>query len=189
MIDVNILTEKRKLSELNPAVYNPRIISDKAKEGLKTSLEKFGLLEDIIWNKRTGNIVGGHQRYYILKEQGIDEVQVKVVDLDDIQEKALNITLNNPYIQGEFNVQDLPQIINDIKINDVTLYDTLLLKTLDVVWDLDDKQIKNIENIPSELTPLIIKIIIEVVSQNSEELKSEIIELIDKKKYDAKIKT
>ncbi len=90
------------LSEMNPAPYNPRDIAGKAKHGLSNSLNKFGLVQPIVWNERSGNIVGGHQRYNDLKEKGVTETDVVVVNLDDITEKELNMTLNNKGIEGHF---------------------------------------------------------------------------------------
>ena len=94
--------EKKKLDDLNPAQYNPRTIGEKAFYGLGQSLEKFGLMSYIVWNKRTGNIVGGHQRYKQLRDHNIKETDVIVVDLDDTDEMALNIALNSKSIQGDF---------------------------------------------------------------------------------------
>jgi hypothetical protein len=109
-----------KLSDMNPAAYNPRAISDEAKEGLRGSLEAFGLLQDIVWNQRTGNIVGGHQRHSVLLETegGDSYVPVKVVDLDLMEEKALNIALNNPHIAGQFT-PDVVDIIRDLLNDDI----------------------------------------------------------------------
>ena len=42
--------EKIKISELNPAEYNPRRMTNKQYEDLKNSLEKFGLVDPIIIN-------------------------------------------------------------------------------------------------------------------------------------------
>ena len=50
--------EKKKLSELTPAPYNPRKISKKELERLKRSLDEFGYVEPVIWNKQTGYVVG-----------------------------------------------------------------------------------------------------------------------------------
>lgn len=94
--------ERKKLTDLQPADYNPRIISSGAKAGLGASLKKFGLVQPIVWNKRSGRIVGGHQRVRVLMEQGADEADVTVVDLSDNEEVALNIALNNVEIQGDF---------------------------------------------------------------------------------------
>lgn len=102
--------ERKKLNELNPASYNPRIISSSAKAGLNKSIEKYGLVQAIVWNKRTGNIVGGHQRYKVLLDQGETEADVVVVDLNDTDEVALNIALNNPEIQGDFTEKTIEQL-------------------------------------------------------------------------------
>jgi len=91
-----------KLEDLSPACYNPRKIDNKAFEGLGQSIDKFGMLIPIIWNERSKNIVGGHQRYKHLVELGEEETQVVVVDLDDNEEVALNIVLNSTMIRGDF---------------------------------------------------------------------------------------
>jgi len=61
---------------------------------LKESLEKFGLVEPIIFNKQTGYIVGGHFRVRELKKLGIKEIECVIVDLNEADEKELNIRLN-----------------------------------------------------------------------------------------------
>lgn len=94
--------KKMKLVDLKMADYNPREMSDEAYDGLGKSIDRFGLLVPIVWNKRTGNIVGGHQRYRYLVEAGVLETDVVVVDLDGNEEIALNITLNNPNLRGKF---------------------------------------------------------------------------------------
>jgi len=90
------------LAALIPASYNPRKMSVEAYHGLGKSIDKFGMLIPLVWNKRTGNIIGGHQRYRYLMEKGETEADVVVVDLDDNDEVALNITLNNHAIRGDF---------------------------------------------------------------------------------------
>lgn len=91
-----------KLTELKPAVYNPRQIREEAFEGLSGSIDRFGLLSLIIWNEKTGNIVGGHQRYKKLVSDGETETDVVVVNLDHDNEVALNILLNSPHVRGDF---------------------------------------------------------------------------------------
>lgn len=100
---MEIIVQKKKLSELNPAKYNPRDIDDVSLDGLKSSLSEFGRVSLIVWNKRTGNIVGGHQRYKILVSEGETEDDVVVVDLPDDKEKALNLTLNNRHNRGDWS--------------------------------------------------------------------------------------
>ena len=87
--------EKIPIEKLNPAKYNPRKDlqpGDPEYEKLKKSIEEFGYVEPIVWNERTGNVVGGHQRLKILKELGRTEIEVTVVDLDEIKEKTLNLS-------------------------------------------------------------------------------------------------
>src|SRR4051812_1397231 len=69
-----------RLADLKPAPYNPRRISKEAMDGLTVSLKEFGLLQDIVMNKRTGHIVGGHQRWRAMQAEGVTEAPVKVVD-------------------------------------------------------------------------------------------------------------
>lgn len=103
-----------KLSELQSAPYNPRTISEQALDGLKHSIRRYGLVQPIVWNKRTGNIVGGHQRVLAMQQEGVNEANVVVVDLSEIEEKTLNVTLNNKVIEGDFT-SGLGDILGDIR--------------------------------------------------------------------------
>jgi DNA modification methylase len=94
--------ETRSLTDLVPAPYNPRRISDDALAGLGASVDRFGLVQPVIVNERTGHIVGGHQRVKVLQAQGAVETDVVVVDVDEAEEKALNLALNSPRISGEW---------------------------------------------------------------------------------------
>lgn len=100
------------IAELNPAKYNPRIALEPGMpewEKLKNSIEQFGNVEPIVWNKRTGNVVGGHQRLAVLKSMGYETVPCSVVDLDEDEEKLLNIALNK--IKGQWDYDKLEDIL------------------------------------------------------------------------------
>ena len=82
--------EKIKIDKLIPAEYNPRIDlkpGDKEYEKLRRSISEFGYVEPVIWNKRTGYVVGGHQRLKVLIDLGLTEVDCVIVDLDEIREE------------------------------------------------------------------------------------------------------
>ena len=114
--------ETKKISELNPALYNPRKDlqpGDKEYEKLKKSIEEFGYVEPVIWNKQTGNIVGGHQRLKILKAYGFNEVECVVVDMSEAKEKAINIALNK--ITGEWDLEKLENVFEDLRLVDFDL--------------------------------------------------------------------
>jgi len=113
-VDINI--QVIDIDKLNPAKYNPRVDlkpGDPEYEKLKRSIKEFGYVEPIVWNKRTGNVVGGHQRLKILKEEGYKKVKVSVVELSEAQEKALNIALNK--ISGDWDEEKLHQIFKELQ--------------------------------------------------------------------------
>lgn len=120
----------KKIEELNPAEYNPRVISEEALKGLEESVKRFGYVEPIIWNRQTNRVVGGHQRLEVLKRQGIDKVQVVEVDLTEKEEKALNITLNNQNIQGEWDNEKLQSLLEELKNEEY--YNEITLGTLEL---------------------------------------------------------
>jgi len=113
------VVRRMKLKDLKPAEYNPRTISKKAFDGLGASMSRFGLLMPIVWNERTGNIVGGHQRYKHLVESGATETDVVVVNLSDHDEMMLNITLNSREVRGDFN----EDVVKQLQLAEVQLGD------------------------------------------------------------------
>jgi len=80
------------------APYNPRKISDHYLEALRRSLRFVGTAEPIIVNERSGHIVGGHQRVKAAESEGLESLPVVHVDLDEPNEKQLNIALNKDYV-------------------------------------------------------------------------------------------
>jgi len=107
--------QKLPTSKLNPAKYNPRLDlkpGDTEYEKLLRSVEEFGYVEPIIWNKRTGLIVGGHQRFKVLVQLGYTEIECVVVDMDETREKALNIALNK--ISGDWDLEKLAEVFKEL---------------------------------------------------------------------------
>ena len=154
MIDASPDVRRMKLSELNPSAYNQRKISENAYQGLSGSIDKFGLLSLIVWNERSGNIVGGHQRYHLLVEKGEEETDVVVVDLDDNDEVALNITLNNPEIRGDFDEEVVALLAKaEVQLGnafaDIGL-DSLGSAVSKLKWNSDDRKDKSGLKEPSE---------------------------------------
>lgn len=110
---------KKNIQDLIPAAYNPRKDlqpGDPEYEKLKCSLDEFGYVEPVIWNKRTGNVVGGHQRLKVLQQEGILEIDCVVIDMDTEKEKALNIALNK--ISGDWDTDKLALLITDLQGSD-----------------------------------------------------------------------
>lgn len=130
-----------QVADLKPAPYNPRKISKTALAGLERSVERFGLVQPIIVNERTGNVVGGHQRLKVLKKARERTASVVVVDLDDTDERALNLTLNNPGTQGLYDGESLRPLLDELNASNAKLMEDLALNSLaDTLGDEKVKQ-------------------------------------------------
>lgn len=103
-------TETINRSEIKGAEYNPRVITEDAKKRLRKMLAKHGLVQPLVWNRRTGNLVAGHQRLEALDslERSLDyALEVAIVDVSEREERILNVQLNNPSMQGEWDIDKL----------------------------------------------------------------------------------
>lgn len=94
------------------AAYNPRVMPEHEAAALKTSIERFGLVQPLIWNARTNRLVGGHQRLDALLALGETRTKVIVVDLDEWDEKALNLALNK--VHGEWDWPKLEALLDEL---------------------------------------------------------------------------
>jgi DNA modification methylase len=85
---------------LSPDPGNPRDITDDNRARLREVLDRFGFVENLVFNQRSGELISGHQRRALALELGVTKVPVMVVDLDEGEAHALAIALNNPSAQG-----------------------------------------------------------------------------------------
>lgn len=102
------------IKKIKEAPYNPRLEMEPGSpewEKLKRSIEDFGNVEPIVWNERTGHVVGGHQRLAVLKSMGYKKIPCSIVDLSIEDEKVLNIALNK--IKGEWDYDKLEKILRE----------------------------------------------------------------------------
>ena len=114
--------ERKEITTLTPSPYNPRKDlkpGDCEYDHLKRSIEEFGCVEPIIFNERTGRVVGGHQRLKVLIELGEKETECVIVDLPDEQEKALNVALNK--ISGDWDMGKLESLMDELRLADIDI--------------------------------------------------------------------
>ena len=98
---------ERDPASLNPAVYNPRKLGPDAKKQIRASIEKFGMVDPIIVNMhpdRENTVVGGHQRLTVLKELGWPKVPCVYVELNEHDEKELNLRLNRNHGDWDYEL-------------------------------------------------------------------------------------
>ena len=160
---------KIKLTQIEPAEYNPRYITEEAKKKLRNSIETFGLVEPIIINTKNNKIIGGHQRYQILIDMLMEEDNLAEREFDylikddygyifdfnqlniknDDYEKAINIVLNNPNLMGDYDYPKLGTLFDDLKSNDFNLtftgFDNLDILEIDLKKDLEFKDLEEEE--------------------------------------------
>lgn len=116
-------------SQIHPADYNPRQISEEGRKQLKRSIKRYGVVGGIVVNEATGyTIVGGHQKVDVLDElnkypDNDYTLRVEVINVDVKTEKSLNVALNNPNIGGTWDFDALARLVPDIDYKDAGLTD------------------------------------------------------------------
>lgn len=129
------------LADLAGNPNNPRRISEDSANALKISLEQFGDISCIVYNVRSEQMVGGHQRKAVITqligenpeliitdqlktptktgtvaegyvEANGEKYKVRFVDWDEKKEAAANLQANNPLSQGEWDFDLLPTTID-----------------------------------------------------------------------------
>ncbi|MBO4549692.1 MAG: ParB N-terminal domain-containing protein [Bacteroidaceae bacterium] len=108
----NLEVVYRTTDQLVVPDYNPRKITPKQREDIRRSLDDFGMVQPLVVNTfkdeendidRDGIIVGGNQRFQILKSMGVDKFPCVEVCLDPEQEKVLNLRLNKNQAEFDFD--------------------------------------------------------------------------------------
>ena len=61
--------DKIKITDIEPASYNPRTINNEQYDKLSRSIQEYGLVDPIIINLQNNKIIGGHQRYKVLLDE------------------------------------------------------------------------------------------------------------------------
>ncbi len=116
----NFETETIPRHMIKAADYNPRIMDEAARKRLGKSIRTSGLVSAITWNKRTGNLVAGHQRLAQLDalEKGADyDLTVCVIDVDEREEARLNVLLNNQDLAGDWDLDKLAGMAEDFDLS------------------------------------------------------------------------
>ena len=140
----NLTINHVAVSELKPATYNPRKISDEDFAQLVESIRQFTMIEPLVVNsnpERYGIIIGGHQRFKAAKHLGFKTVPVVFISLDEKLERALNLRLNRN--TGEFDLEllkhfDIEELLS-IGFDDIDLGD-IWNASLDIEDDNFDEE-------------------------------------------------
>ncbi|MDR3298273.1 MAG: DNA modification methylase [Candidatus Nomurabacteria bacterium] len=142
--------QQLKISELKPSEYNPRKWSEGQLIKLRESLEKYGVIDPLVVNNhesRKNIVIGGNMRFKVLKDLGFDEVPAVFVNLDENQERDLNIRLNKT--GGDWDYELLKEFDEEL-LADIG-FDS---EELDDIFDIEDMEEKNSFDLKKELKKL-----------------------------------
>ena len=117
MAKINWTLKTFQLGELTDYYKNPRSLSEKEFKQLKTSLDKFGMIDKPIVNLDSANtIIGGHQRKHVLEASGVKECECWIPDreLSDKEVEELNIRLNKNTGSWDFDT-----LANEFELDDL----------------------------------------------------------------------
>lgn len=127
------------VGDLVGAKYNPRKHTPEELEALRRAMAEFGDLGGIVFNRRTGNLIGGHQRRTHLPDDALIHVdgdrarrpnaqgtvavgwivvdgerwQYREVDVSPAREKAMNLAANR-FGEGAWDYELLPDVLAGI---------------------------------------------------------------------------
>jgi len=156
------MAKELEVKDLKEADYNPRWINDKRLKALQKSIETFGDLSGVVFNRRTKRLVSGHQRLKTVRDKktrivtkpysdkygtvaighievkdkkGVIQIPYREVDWDDKKmEMAANIAANAQ--GGQFDNKKLGKVL--AKLSNAT-FDVELV-------GLDDVTVKTLVN-------------------------------------------
>lgn len=137
--------ELSSIQDLAAHPENPRSIDGESRRGLSASMRRFGNIAGIVWNRRTGFLVAGHQRVNVLMERGAtlelepephitdpetgESWPVRIVDWDETIADAAMVEANNPHVAGEFT-DGLADILHRLEDEDPLMVDDVGLNRL-----------------------------------------------------------
>lgn len=107
------MLKRLKINSIKGADYNPRFLSEIAKNNLIKSFNDFGQIKPIIVRKENNTIVAGHQRTRILKELGFDEVDA--IFLENVTQQD-EVRFNQLHNLCEVEVNSLQPVLSIPKL-------------------------------------------------------------------------
>lgn len=132
--------ETRKIKDLKKYPKNPRKLTSDQFKHLKTSIDKFGLIDKPIINL-DNTIIGGHQRLEVYKKDKIKEIEcwIPARQLDDKEVEELNIRHNKNTGEWDWDI-----LANEYEIPDLLDYGFLAEElSIDNVQDLGSTEEDN----------------------------------------------
>ncbi len=109
---------------LDDILFNPRnwrIHPLSQQDALKGVLEEVGWVQQVIINKRTGNLIDGHLRCQLAAREGSKTIPVLYVDIDEAEEELVLATLDPIAGMAATDKAKLEQLFQDINSDNVNV--------------------------------------------------------------------
>jgi hypothetical protein len=149
------------IEKIKPYENNPRRITAEAVQAVKQSIESYGYVQPIALHKATNEIVVGHTRYTALKELGVKEVQVYLLDITDEQARQYRLVDNRT---NELSEWDHKSLVLELREWDEALLESYfpdvdlevgMISDDEITQDEIDKASKNVATIKeAPITPV-----------------------------------
>lgn len=197
-------SKRTSLAQLSANPKNPRRVTDTKLEMLKKALAEFGDLSGIIFNQKTGQLVGGHQRVKVLPpdakitlrktfdkptksgttaegfvEIDGEEFAYREVSWSETKEKAANIAANKG--AGDWDFPQLTEWMTELDAEgfdkELTMFDEDELERLFGGWESGTESVdKTSENLDGITATIKIKCPQEIYDEVCIYLKAKIME-------------
>jgi hypothetical protein len=96
------------------------------REVLKAAIEELGFVRSVTVNKRTGNIVDGHERVLQAADSGQPTIDVEYIDVSEEEERKILATLDPIAELATVDGGKLDELLHDLAFGDVALQQMLL---------------------------------------------------------------
>lgn len=110
--------------QLDQIMFNPRnwrIHPLSQQDALKGVLEEVGWVQQVIVNKRTGNLIDGHLRCQLAAREGAKTIPVVYVDVSEDEEALVLATLDPIGAMAATDKQKLDELFRDIQSDDANV--------------------------------------------------------------------
>lgn len=134
--------KKVPISDLKHDPRNPRTHDDRNILAITNSLARFGQVEPLVVQKGTGVVIGGNGRLTSMQNEGIEDVWIHEVEIDDLDATALAIALNRSAELAGWNDERLDAALQELAAADWKL-DELGFLDDDLERELQNEQAKD----------------------------------------------
>lgn len=150
-------TEQRRVGELIPKDYNPRIRDEKGQSILENSMDEFNLVDLPVINL-DNELISGHRRleYYIERGRNDETIEVRVPSRQLTQEEVKKYMLLANTHAGRWDpikLQEFFPAYQDLIVNDLPSLESIALPSAEQVTQSKDKEREIIEDEFNDLPP------------------------------------